>query len=94
MSHYVILSTCDTCLDMACVDVCPMDCIHGPSEARRGEPRRGLQLFVNPDECIDCGACEPECPVHAIVHESDVPPQHAADIARNAAFFEERTRSE
>ena len=47
-------------------------------------PRRG----VDPDECIDCGACEAECPVAAIYRDDDVPEDHRADIGRNAAFFQ------
>ena len=49
---YVITEACISTKDRACVDVCPVDCIYeGPD-----------QLFIHPDECIDCGACEPECP--------------------------------
>ena len=60
---YVITEACKNTKDRACVDVCPVDCIYeGPD-----------QLFIHPDECIDCGACEPECPVTAIFPEEDVP---------------------
>ena len=58
------------------MEVCPVDCIHGPFEKDgRGEEVAtldtvdGLQLYIDPDECIDCGACEPECPVEAIVSD-------------------------
>jgi NAD-dependent dihydropyrimidine dehydrogenase PreA subunit len=58
---YVITEACKNTKDRACVDVCPVDCIYeGPD-----------QLFIHPDECIDCGACEPECPVTAIFPEED-----------------------
>jgi ferredoxin len=60
---YVITEACVGTKDRACVDVCPVDCIY------EGEQ----QLYIHPDECIDCGACEPECPVTAIFPEEDVP---------------------
>ena len=60
---YVITEACIGVKDRACVDVCPVDCIY------EGED----QLYIHPDECIDCGACEPECPVTAIFPEEDVP---------------------
>src|SRR5215210_9294587 len=60
---YIITEACKGTKDKACVDVCPVDCIYeGPD-----------QLYIHPDECIDCGACEPECPVTAIFPEEDVP---------------------
>jgi NAD-dependent dihydropyrimidine dehydrogenase PreA subunit len=68
---YIIAEPCINVKDTACVDVCPVDCIHprmdeaGFSEA--------VQLYINPDECIDCGACEPACPVTAIFPEEEVP---------------------
>jgi ferredoxin len=60
---YVITEACIGTKDKSCVDVCPVDCIY------EGEK----MLFIHPDECIDCGACEPECPVTAIFPEEDVP---------------------
>ncbi len=67
------ISTCDT----GCVEVCPVDCIHGPINIDGGgievetlDSVEGLQLYINPDECIDCGACVSECPVDAI-YESE-----------------------
>jgi NAD-dependent dihydropyrimidine dehydrogenase PreA subunit len=87
------VATCDT----ACVDACPVDCIHGPlplaeiraisAEARR-ERLPGIQLFVNPNECIGCWACVPVCPVSAIFSDDDVPEEWKDYIALNAAFFE------
>ena len=47
-----------------------------------------IQLFIDPNECIDCGACEPECPVNAIYPEDDVPAEYEEYIAKNAAAFE------
>ncbi len=62
---YVIAAPCIDVLDRGCVEECPVDCIY--------EGARSL-YFHPPDECIDCGACEPVCPVEAISYESDVPP--------------------
>jgi len=59
-------------------------------EAERGQRFPTVQLFVDPDECIDCGACLPECPAEAIYAEHDVPDKHREDIARNASFFKQR----
>ena len=63
---YVIAEPCVDVLDRSCVAVCPVDCIH----FEEGSDRK---LFIDPNECIDCGACEPECPVTAIFPEEDVP---------------------
>jgi len=72
---YIIGKPCDGVCDTACVTVCPVDCIHGPIDIDgRGNEVAGMdkselvgkQLYINPDECIDCGACIPECPVEAI----------------------------
>ena len=72
---YIICEPCVSTCDTACVDVCPVDCIHGPittdgsgSEVKEaGFDPAGKQLYINPDECIDCDACVPACPVDAIV---------------------------
>jgi ferredoxin len=78
---YVITRLCRDCVDSACVEVCPVeDCIVEPREGT-GLPN---QLFINPDRCIDCGACEPECPWEAIALDDDVPRLFEADIALNA----------
>lgn len=84
---YVITEPCINVKDAACVDVCPVDCIH----PRKDEPGFGevLQLFINPDECIDCGACEPECPVNAIYPEDDVPEEYQDYTAKNRDFFDQ-----
>ena len=63
---YIIADPCIDVMDQACVDVCPVDCIHF-------EEGKDRMLYIDPDECIDCGACEPECPVEAIFTEEDVP---------------------
>lgn len=86
------LGTCDT----SCVEVCPVDCIVGPIEvdeikeiqaAGENEKLAKIQLFIDPDICIDCGACEPECPVEAIFEEDDVPDKWKNYIKLNADFF-------
>ncbi|WP_028710036.1 MULTISPECIES: ferredoxin [Paracoccus] len=74
---YVITSGCIGELDGACVKVCPVDCIYLGSAAR----------YINPDECIDCGACEQACPVQAVFYEDDVPEDEAAHVTDNAGFF-------
>ena len=76
---YVIALPCVDVLDRACVDECPVDCIY----------EGGRALYIHPDECVDCGACEPVCPVEAIYYEDDVPEQWVAHTADNAAFFTE-----
>ena len=78
---YVIAQPCIDVKDKACVDVCPVDCIH-PID---GEDVN--QLFIDPDECIDCGACEPECPVEAIFTEEDLPEEWAHFTKINADYF-------
>ncbi len=77
---YIICEPCVDVMDTACVDVCPVDCIHTTD----GEN----QLYINPDECIDCAACEPACPVDAISMESDVPAEWQPFIEINRKFFE------
>jgi ferredoxin len=93
---YIIAEPCVGTCDTACVDVCPVDCIHGPYDVEgSGEeakvdgfvPKEGDSLYINPDECIDCGACEPECPVEAIFEESEVPSEWNEYIKKNYEFF-------
>jgi NAD-dependent dihydropyrimidine dehydrogenase PreA subunit len=74
---YVIAEACIGVKDRSCVDVCPVDCIY------EGED----QLYIHPDECIDCGACVPECPVTAIFDEEEVPPNWASYTAKNRDVF-------
>ena len=69
---YVICEPCVDVKDTACVDVCPVDCIH-PTPDNEEFFEEEVQLYIDPEECIDCGACEPECPVEAIFEESEVP---------------------
>jgi ferredoxin len=77
---YVIAEPCIDVLDLGCVSVCPVDCIHFEEGVDR-------KLYIDPNECIDCGACEPECPVTAIFPEEDVPPQSVAFIEKNKEVF-------
>lgn len=95
MTHVITQKCVSTC-DTACVDVCPVDCIIGPipldklravPAAERGGRFPGIQMFIDPDECICCGGCTPVCPVDAIYEVNTVPEAHRADIARNAQFF-------
>src|SRR5262245_61349469 len=74
---YIIAEPCIGTKDASCVAVCPVDCIY------EGED----QYYINPDECIDCGACEPECPVEAIFADDSVPEQWASYTAKNKDFF-------
>ena len=80
---YVITEACISVKDRACVDVCPVDCIY---ENTKGASFPDM-LFIHPDECIDCGACEPECPVTAIFPEEDVPVQLKQYIQLNRDVF-------
>jgi NAD-dependent dihydropyrimidine dehydrogenase PreA subunit len=73
---YIIAEPCIDIKDKSCVDVCPVDCIH---EAHR-------ILIIDPEECIDCGACEPECPVEAIFPEDALPDKWSAFVEINYAY--------
>ena len=74
---YIITSLCTN--DGACVEVCPVACIH----TTPGAP----QFYIDPEVCIDCEQCEIVCPVDAIFKDVDIPAEHAASIEVNAAFF-------
>jgi NAD-dependent dihydropyrimidine dehydrogenase PreA subunit len=76
---YIIAEPCVDLLDKACIEECPVDCIY---EGNR-------MLYIHPDECVDCGACEPVCPVEAIFYEDDVPEQWKDYTAANYEFFED-----
>ncbi|MBA4179437.1 MAG: ferredoxin [Anaerolinea sp.] len=80
---YVITTPCIDVQDQACVEVCPVDCIHFDE----GDDR---MLYINPDECIDCGACEPACPVTAIFAEDDVPADQAEFKALNVDWYSDK----
>lgn len=82
---FVICEPCIGTKDTACVDACPVDCIHPRNDEDGFETAE--QLYIDPEECIDCGACVPECPVEAIFPEDEVPEhwQHYIDL--NARWF-------
>ena len=80
---YIITTPCLDTTDQSCVDVCPVDCIH----FEEGNDR---MLYIDPDECIDCGACEPACPVSAIFAEDDVPDDQEAFKEINALWFTDK----
>ena len=82
---FIITDPCIGTKDSACVDVCPVDCIH----PRKDEPEfeRTTMLYIHPDECIDCGACVPACPVAAIYDSEDsTPPSQKSLIEANAVY--------
>ena len=83
---YIIIETCIGTKDSACVDVCPVDCIH----PRKDEPEfeASTQLYIHPDECIDCGACVPACPVEAIFAMDEVPEKSKQYIDINAQYYQ------
>lgn len=76
---YVIAAPCIDITDKSCMDECPVDCIYEGSR----------KLYINPAECIDCGACEPVCPVEAISQDRRVPDDETEFVADNARFFSE-----
>ena len=85
--------------DTVCVDVCPVDCIHGPIDMEgmgsevtemSKEQLKDKQLFINPEECILCGACLPECPVDAIYEDEEESISVEGDdesVKKNYEFF-------
>ncbi|MGQ0678261.1 MAG: ferredoxin [Actinomycetota bacterium] len=74
---YVICEPCIGVKDRACVDECPVDCIYEGPE----------QLFIHPEECVDCDACLPACPVDAIFPGDNVPAEWKEYLQRNQQFF-------
>lgn len=94
---FIIGRPCDGVCDTACVEVCPVDCINGPinidgtgTEVRDMDIKAGDMLYINPDECIDCGACVPECPVEAIYDsEEEAIEKDGTDefVKRNYKFY-------
>ena len=74
MAH-VVCEPCNDCKYTNCAEVCPVECFYeGPN-----------QLFINPEECIDCGACVPVCPVHAIFPDNEVPEKWTSYVEQNAS---------
>ena len=76
---YVVAESCIKCKHTDCVEVCPVDCFHeGPNF-----------LVIDPEECIDCSLCEPECPVDAIFSEEDLPEDQQVFLELNATLSQE-----
>ena len=76
---YIIAEPCVDIKDRACVDEWPVDCIYeGPR-----------MLYIHPEECVDCGACEPVCPVEAIFYEDDLPEEWSRYYEANVKYFEQ-----
>ena len=86
---YIIAEPCVEVRDRACVKVCPVDCIYEieATQFKAGDAGYKMTLYIHPSECIDCGACEPECPVEAIFAESEVPEKWKDYIDYNYAAF-------
>jgi ferredoxin len=82
---YIIGEPCIGTKDTACVDACPVDCIH-PKKDEDGFEESQM-LYINPEECIDCGACEPACPVTAIWPEDNVPDDQQKYIPMNYEYY-------
>lgn len=74
---YVIAQPCVDIKDKACIEECPVDCIYeGPRK-----------MYIHPDECVDCGACEPVCPVEAVFYEDAVPSEWTDYVTADREFF-------
>ena len=89
---WVITRLCRDCLDQACVEVCPVDCIYSYDGADSSAFPK--QLYIDPEECINCGVCEPECPWEAIFQDDSVPEVFSDDIELNAKCDEDRDNFE
>ena len=83
---WVITRLCRDCVDQSCVEVCPVDCIYA-YQGKAGETFPN-QLYIDPEECINCGVCEPECPWEAIFEDEQVPDVFHDDVALNARMLE------
>ena len=81
---YVIAEPCVDVKNKSCVDVCPVSCIYIEDDTV------DRTLYINPDECIDCGACEPECPVNAIFEGTSLPDNWSEYATLNAQWFEDK----
>ena len=85
---YVVAQPCTGTKDTACVDVCPVDCIHPRKDEADFEA--ATQVYIDPEACIDCGACEPACPREAIFPADLVPAQWGSYVELNAAHYREQ----
>ncbi len=94
---YIIAEPCIGVCDGACIPVCPVECIHGPIDPK-GKAKElegmtdleGKQLYIDPDECIDCVACVYVCPVDAIFLDREVPEKWQHFIQINNDFFSKK----
>jgi len=77
---YVVTRLCRDCVHTACVTVCPVECFYWPKQTSERLPN---QVYISPDECINCGACLPVCPWQAIFDQPDVPSKFKEDIPLN-----------
>ena len=84
MAH-IIAEPCIGTKDTACVEVCPVDCIHPTTDETDASDAE--QLYIDPDTCIDCGLCVDECPVQAIYPEEDLPEEWTKYIQINADWY-------
>lgn len=84
---WVVTQLCRDCKDTACAEVCPVDCFYEPNEPSEQYPD---QLYISPDECIDCAACEPACPWGAIFQDSETPEPLTDSIELNALCDSDR----
>ena len=85
---YVIAEPCIAVKDNSCVEVCPVDCIHPtPDEPDYGDHE---QLYIDPDECIDCDACVEACPVDAIFAQDQLPREWIRFTEINAGYYRGR----
>jgi len=82
---YIITEPCIGVKDAACVDACPVDCIHPTPEEDGFESAK--HLYIDPEECIDCGACEPACPPAAIFSEDDLPEKYDGYREVNELYY-------
>ncbi len=80
---YVITDECIDVMDRSCIEVCPVDCIHGGDDDDR-------ICYIDPDACIDCDACLPACPVGAIYPEDEVPARSTPFVEINALWYRDR----
>lgn len=84
---YVVNNLCQDCLDTACAQVCPVDCFYEPVNPNPDLP---AQLYIDPETCINCNACVPECPWEAITSGDDVPDIFESSIDLNAKVTKEK----
>ena len=85
---WVITRLCRDCVDQSCVEVCPVDCIYEYTGSDAATFPN--QLYIDPEECINCGVCEPECPWEAIFEDEQVPEIFQGDTALNAKILNQK----